>query len=52
MGWILSTRLHTYHPAALDRAADSINGVSTQGLGSSASCFMFVILMGGADGAL
>ena len=26
---------HVYHPAALDRAADSINGVETQGLGRS-----------------
>lgn len=25
----------TYHPAALERAADSINGVETQGLGIS-----------------
>ena len=24
-----------YHPAALERAADSIKGVETQGLGSS-----------------
>ena len=24
-----------YHPAALERAADSINGVDTQGLGRS-----------------
>ena len=24
-----------YHPAALERAADSINGVETQGLGRS-----------------
>ena len=32
-----------YQPAALDRAADSINGVSTHGFGSS-SCSMSAIL--------
>lgn len=36
-----------YQPAALDRAADSIKGVSTQGFGSS-SCFVFAILIGGS----
>lgn len=37
-------RCFTYQPAALDRAADSIKGVSTHGFGSSA-CSVPAILM-------
>lgn len=34
-GWRFSSLRKMRHPAALDRAADSINGVETHGLGKS-----------------
>ena len=46
--WDCGCRCFAYQPAALDRADDSINGVSTQGFGSS-SWSMFAILIGGSD---